>query len=150
MLEVEPVAAGSPRGKDDLVLASTCTPELLRCYLDGSPCCSRRFSRADETFVFVSYVGEERTMERRVARRTVIETELSRALGSIGAITGVGLGVNCAYLDLALCNLETGLDLVVSKLRDLDAPVQTFVQFFDSELSEEWVAIWPESRLSEG
>jgi hypothetical protein len=89
MLEVEPLADARAERKDDLILASSCTPELLRCYLDGSPCASRRFSRAGEVFVYVSYVDDERSMKRRVARRTVIETTLSERLAGVGAVTGV-------------------------------------------------------------
>jgi hypothetical protein len=150
LLETEPLANTRGARKDDLILASTCTPELLRCYLDGSPCASRRFSRAGEYFVFVSYEDDERTMQARVARRTEIEAALSGAVASVGAVTGVGLGVKTTYVDLALCNLETGLPSLVSKLRDLGVPERTFIQFFDSELADEWLSIWPDSRLTEG
>jgi hypothetical protein len=149
LLEVEPVDAARGTRKDDLVLASTCTPELLRCYLDGSPCASRRFSRSGEQFVFVSYADDQPTLERRVAKRSVIEVALSESVVGVGAVTGVGLGVKTTYLDLALCNLETGLSGLVSKLRDVGAPARTFIQFFDSELADEWLAIWPDIRLTE-
>lgn len=148
LLEIEPLAQERAERKDDLVLASTCTPELLRCYLDGSPCSSRRFSRVGEQFVFVSYVDTERTMSKRVARRTAIEAALVDAVAGVGAVTGVGFGVQTTYVDLALCDLETGLGRVVARLRELDVPADTFIQFFDSELADEWVAIWPDSRLS--
>jgi hypothetical protein len=150
LLETEPLEAALGVRKDDLVLASTCTPELLRCYLDGSPCASRRFSRAGERFVFVSYEDDERTMRGRLARRTAIEAALSEAVAGEGAVTGVGFGVKTTYVDLALCHLETGLARLVSKLKELDAPARTFIQFFDSELSDEWLSIWPDSRLTEG
>jgi hypothetical protein len=150
LLETEPLANTRGTRKDDLILASTCTPELLRCYLDGSPCASRRFSRAGEHFVFVSYEDDERTMQARVARRTAIEAALSSAVAQVGAVTGVGLGVKTTYVDLALCNLETGLNCLVSNLRDLGVPARTFIQFFDSELADEWLSIWPDSRLTEG
>jgi hypothetical protein len=150
LLETEPLSDGGGARKDDLILASTCTPELLRCYLDGSPCSSRRFSRVGEHFVFVSYEDDERTMQGRVARRTVIEGALSHAMAELGAVTGVGFGVKTTYIDLVLCNLETGLARLVSKLRDLDAPASSFIQFFDSELADEWLSIWPDSRLTEG
>lgn len=150
LLETEPLSDTRGARKDDLILASTCTPELLRCYLDGSPCSSRRFSRAGEHFVFVSYEDDERTMQARVARRTAIEAALASVVADVGAVTGVGFGVKTTYVDLALCNLETGLARLVSKLRDLDAPPRTFIQFFDSELADEWLSIWPDSRLTEG
>lgn len=148
LLEIEPLADERAERKDDLVLASTCTPELLRCYLDGAPCSSRRFSRVGEQFVFVSYEDTERVMARRVARRTAIELALADAIAGIGAVTGVGFGVQTSYVDLALHHLETGLRRVVETLRALDVPEVTFIQFFDSELAEEWLAIWPDSRLS--
>jgi hypothetical protein len=150
LLEVEPVdASGDSSRKGDLVLASTCTPELLRCYLDGSPCASRRFSHSGEHFLFVSYQDDEPSAERRVAKRNVIESALCDSVTGVGAVTGVGLGVRNTYVDLALCNLETGLSHLVSKLRELDAPERTFIQFFDSELSDEWLSIWPDIRLTE-
>jgi hypothetical protein len=149
LLEVEPLAEQRGGRKDDLLLASTCTPELLRCYLDGSPCSSRRFSRIGEQFVFVSYADEEPTMARRVERRTVIERALSECVAGSGAVTGVGFGVKTTYVDLALYDLETGLLNLISRLRQLDVPAETFIQFFDSELEEEWLSIWPDSRLNE-
>lgn len=149
LLEVEPLADPRPVRKDDLVLASTSTPELLRCYLDGSPCASRRFSRSGEHFVFVSYVDDERTMQSRVARRTALESALAECLGGVGAVTGVGFGMKTSYVDLGLFNLEAGLGRLVSKLRDVGAPARTFIQFFDSELADEWLSIWPDSRLTE-
>jgi len=149
LLEVEPLAEKRAGRKDDLLLASTCTPELLRCYLDGSPCSSRRFSRIGEQFVFVSYADDEPTMARRVARRTVIERALSECVAGSGAVTGVGFGVKTTYVDLALYDLEAGLLNLISRLRQLDVPAQTFIQFFDSELEEEWLSIWPDSRLND-
>lgn len=141
MLEMEPSLEAPAGRKEDLLLASTCTPELLRCFLDGMPCASRRFSRVGECFVFVSYPDEARDMKQRVARRSEIEAALSRELSGVAAITGVGLGVSSTYVDLALCNLETGLPRLVSNLRALAMPRDSFVAFVDSELSEEWVAI---------
>ena len=149
LLEVEPIDACAGTRKDDLVLASTCTPELLRCYLDGSPCASRRFSSRGEHFVFVSYRDDEPSTERRVAKRDVIESALCECVTGVGTVTGVGLGVRSTYVDVALRNLETGLSRLVSKLRDIDAPARTFIQFFDSELADEWLSIWPDIRLTE-
>ncbi|HYQ16913.1 MAG TPA: hypothetical protein VEQ58_14180 [Polyangiaceae bacterium] len=149
LLEVEPLAEDRAQRKDDLLLASTCTPELLRCYLDGSPCSSRRFARADEQFVFLSYVDDERTMPRRVARRNVIESALSEAASGLGAVTGVGFGVKTTYVDFALYDLEAGLARLISRARQLELPLETFIQFFDSELAEEWLSIWPGARLDE-
>ena len=149
LLEVEPLADARGARKDDLVLASTSTPELLRCYLDGSPCASRRFAHGGVVFVYLSYVDSERRMSERVARRTLIEGALAKHVRGVGAVTGVGLGVKTSYVDLALCNLETGLPGLVSKLREFELPRRSFLQFFDTELADEWLSIWPDTRITE-
>ena len=148
LLEVEPLGDAQGVRKDDLILASTCTPELLRCYLDGSPCSSRRFSRHGERFVFLSYQDDQATPEERVARRSELEHSLAECLSGVGVVTGVGLGVHTSYVDFALRDLETGLERLVSKLKDLGMPRRSFIQFFDSELSEEWLSISQDSRLT--
>ena len=150
MLEVEPLPDAPGGRKEDLLLASTCMPELLRCFLDDAPCSSRRFSRVGESFVYVSYVDALDNMERRIARRTELECALGAGLADVAAVTGVGLGVHSTYVDLALCNLETGLARLVAKLRELGLPRDSFVGFVDSELSEEWLSIWPDSQLLVG
>jgi hypothetical protein len=149
LLEMEPVDEAGALDKSDLVLASTCTPELLRCYLEGAPCASQRFTRQRERFVYVGYVDDERSMSRRVAKRTVIETSLSDFASDVGVVTGVGFGVTSTYLDLALFNLETGLARLVSKLRELELPRRSVIRFFDSELSDEWLNIWPDTHAGE-
>jgi hypothetical protein len=149
LLEMEPLDADAALDKSDLVIASTCTPELLRCYLEGAPCASRRFTRGSERFVFVAYPDHEASVSKRVAKRTVIETALSETATHEMVVTGVGLGVKSTYLDLAVCNLETGLPLLVSKLQRLALPRESCIRFFDSELAEEWVAIWPDTRDNE-
>lgn len=150
MLEVEPLPDASGVDKDDLLLASTCMPELLRCYLSGSPCSSRRFSRHGERFVFLSYADAEPSAQQRVARRSQIEAALVDRLLGVAAVTGVGLGLGTTYVDLALCNLETGLGRLLAELRCLELPPRSFVQFFDSELSEEWLSISQDSRITRG
>jgi hypothetical protein len=144
LLEMEPASEDGALDKSDLVLASTCTPELLRCYLEGSPCASQRFTRDGERFVYVAYVDPERSMSKRVAKRTAIEMALSD-LVTDAIVTGVGLGVSSCYLDLALFNLETGLPRLISKLRELELPRRSVIRFFDTELADEWLNIWPDT-----
>lgn len=145
LLEMEPASEIGELDKSDLVLASTCTPELLRCYLEGSPCASQRFACEGQRFVYVAYVDDERGVSRRVARRTEIESALSHSLRDCAVVSGVGLGVASTYIDLALFNLETGLPRLVSKLRELGVPPRTTLRFFDSELANECVSIWPDT-----
>lgn len=150
LLEVEPLPGAQGERKQDLLLTSSCTPELLRCFLEELPCSSRRFSRAGEHFLFLSYADDLPSSGARLARRSELEVALAVTLKGVGALTGVGLGLRTSYLDFALSDLELGLARVLPRLRELDVPRRSFIQFFDSELSEEWLSIWPGSRLTAG
>lgn len=147
MLDVEPLPDAGSEHKEDLLLASTCMPELLRCYLDGAPCSSRRFSRWGETFAYVSYSDDERDTRARLARRGEVEAALASALSGVGAVTGVGLGLRSTYVDVALSRLEPALERLVPALCRLGLPRDTFVRFVDSELSERGLAIWQQTRF---
>ncbi len=150
LLEIEPLAPGRGSSKDDLMLASSCTPELLRCFLDGAPCSSCRFSRVGERFLYLSYADADAPGEARVARRALVEACVSEALAGFGAVTGVGLGLQTTYIDFALSDLDQGLPRLVLALRKCRLPEQSFVQFFDTELVEEWLSIWPNVALPLG
>lgn len=147
LLEVEPLAQAGALDKSDLVLATSSTPELLRCYLEGAPCASRRFTRDGERFVYVAYADEVGSMEQRVAKRTVIERALSGSATDAWAVTGLGLGIKSTYLDLILFNVEMALPGLISRLRRLELPADSCIRFFDSELADEWVSIWPDTAI---
>jgi hypothetical protein len=145
MLEVEPRADARGARKDDLLLASTCTPELLRCFLEGAPCASRRFSATGERFLYWAYDDPERELEERLARRSEFERVLSEALGDCGAVTGVGIGTLRSYIDFAVVDCRLAIERLVSALRRIGAPAASHLEFFDSELRDEYVSIWPHS-----
>jgi hypothetical protein len=63
------------------------------------------------------------------------------AAAKLGCVMGGGTGLRYSYVDLALTDLQRGVAAVRDALREQNAPLRTWIQFFDDELSSEWVGI---------
>jgi hypothetical protein len=144
MFELDPEPATDFAAKDDLVMAVTRLPELMKCYLEGSPFASARFSRHGECFLHLKYENPGEP-EARLSRRDALERTLDRALvaAQAGRVIGGGLGLRYSYLDFALSALDSGLSLVQRVAQAEKLPKRSWIQAFDSELSAEWLEIWP-------
>jgi hypothetical protein len=145
LLDVEPVLdAAACTEQDDVFLCSTMLPEMMKCFLQKDPFSSTRFSRHDEVFVYLKYVGSLRhSSEERLVERGGLEDALNRALvpGSVGCVVGAGLGVRHAYIDLALRELEHGVTLIRQIWQRCAVLGPGWLQFCDSAHRRHWVAV---------
>jgi hypothetical protein len=100
--------------ESDLVLVSTCMPELLKSYLAGAPFASTRFSRAHELFAYLRYENDEADVRRALSRRRVLEDALDAALVSeqAGRVIGGGMGVRHSQVHFALERAAHGVGVV--------------------------------------
>jgi hypothetical protein len=146
LFELEPEAAEDFAQKDDLVMAVTRVPELLKCYLARAPFSSLRFSRHGELFFHLKYESRGKP-ETRLAVRERLEAELDRELAGAeaGRVVGGGLGLYYSYVDFALSSIEAGLKLVASCAREQNLPARTWIECFDDELRADWVEIRPDT-----
>ena len=147
MFEIEPEIAYDYASQDDLAIATTRTPELLKCFLRGQPVSSLRFSRHGETFAYLKLDAERLDTEARLRLRGALEDAIGPALArdGLGAVVGNGLGVRYAYLNLAIANLDAAVDRVIDVARDNGAPERAWLLFMDSDLSDEWIGIWDDA-----
>lgn len=147
LFESEPEAATDYRGQDDVALASSALPELLKCFLEGAPFSSRRFVRGGAEIVYLKVDAAGAPYEQRLAQRTQLEDELGAALTArrLGAVIGNGLGLRYAYVDLALAPGGEALALVCDVARRAGVSRRSWVQFCDTDLSSEWSGVWPDS-----
>jgi hypothetical protein len=143
LFELNPEPADDWADEDDLVLATTCVPELLKCHLEKAPFSSVRFSRHEEMFFCLKYLSEGSPEARLLARQT-LEDALERALVAkrAGRVVGAGLGLRYAYIHLVLSALDAGLRVVSDVGRSLALPPRSWVLPFDSDLGGEWHEIW--------
>jgi hypothetical protein len=147
LLEAEPAVASDYAAQDDLVLCSTLLPEAMKCFLQGSPFSSRRFSKHGERFVYAKVDGAGRTMEARYSLRVSLEEALEAALAppGLGCVVGAGIGVRYVYVVLALASPEPGIAVACETLLKLDVPRRAWLLPCDSEYDEEWAGVWDDS-----
>lgn len=144
-LDVYP-SAEYPR-QADVALCATFLPELMKCYLSGSPFASLRFSRHGELFAYLKHESPRGDARAALAARRVLEDALDAALVTerCGRVVGSGTGVVYSYVDFALSSLERALDLIRTVAGRVGLPPQSWLLFCDSALDGEWAAVHPDT-----
>lgn len=147
LFEAEPEAAAEYAAQDDVALAGSALPEMLKCYLEGAPFSSKRFVRGGASIVYLKLDASGASFEQRVAVRAKLEDELAAALAPrrLGAVIGNGLGLRYAYIDLALAPGSQALAVVQEVARAAGVSRRSWILFCDTDLGDEWLGIWPES-----
>ncbi len=144
LFELEPEPAHDYAAQDDLMLATTIAPELLKAYLQGLPIFSGRFSRAGELFCYLKLDFARTPPDAQLARRRAVEDALDAALvpAGDGCVIGNGLGLRYAYVDLALARPEA-VARVAEVALAAGAPERSWLLFLDRELDGEWIGLEP-------
>jgi hypothetical protein len=152
LFETEPEAATDYTAQDDVALAGSALPEMLKCFLEGAPFSSKRFVRGAVTIAYLKVDARGTPFEDRVAARAKLEDELAAALGArrLGAVVGNGLGLRYVYIDVALAPDPAALTLVRDVARAAGVSKRSWVLFCDSDLGEEWAGVWPETPTPPG
>lgn len=142
LFELEPEPRVDWPAQDDLLMTTTCVPELLKCYLEGASFSSVRFSRHAERFFHLKYEASG-SFEARHAQRIGLEDRLDAALrrACAGAVVGGGLGLRYAYVDLALGELDRSVSVVRDVGREQGLPLRSWLQPFDTDWQDEWVEL---------
>ena len=63
----------------------------------------------------------------------------------LGCQIGGGTGWRYSYVDLALTDVEKGIEAVRARLRAGNVPRRSWIQFFNAEWEQEWIGIYPDS-----
>lgn len=142
LFELEPEAADDYARKDDLVMAVTRVPELLKCYLEHAPFSSQRFSRHGELFFHLKYESRG-APEGRLAAREELEAVLERSLvqAEAGRVVGGGLGLRYSYVDFVLSAIGEGLERVRTVAHEKTLPKRAWIECFDDALRAQWIEI---------
>jgi hypothetical protein len=131
----------------DLQVSATMYPEMLRCFLSGSPFSSSRFSRCGEQFCYLKLTLPGQTVDERIAQRIAIEEILDYSLvpGRLGCVIGSGIGSRYMYIHLSLQQVESALPIVTRRVREAGAGKESWVLFCDTVFADEWVGVWEDS-----
>ncbi|HEY6727576.1 MAG TPA: hypothetical protein VI197_26250 [Polyangiaceae bacterium] len=142
MFEVEEGDGGS-EAQADLLLASTFLPEMLKCFLEGSPFSSIRFARHGERFAYLKYASGG-DLRERVGERQALEDALDSGLRAeqLGCVVGNGVGRRHCYVNLALSDVDRALGAIEHVARRAGLPHESWILFCDTEWHFEWVGVW--------
>lgn len=144
MFEAKPESQRDYVAQDDIVLAASALPEMLKCFLEGSPFSSLRFTKRDEVFAYLKLDGGAESFEDRLAARIALEDRLGSELGSAGTLVGNGLGLRYAYIDIALVPDSTAVEHLCRIARDAGVSRRSWLLFCDTNWADEWVGVWPD------
>jgi hypothetical protein len=147
MFELEPEPRADYEAQDDVALCVTMLPEMKKCFLESARFSSARFSRHGERFCYLKLDALGLAPEEKLRQRIELEDALNVALvpGRVGCVVGAALGLRYVYVDLALENLEHGVELARRTARRLEASRRSWVLFFDTPWRAEWLGVWPDS-----
>ncbi len=108
---------------------------------------SERFSRCGETFCYVKIDGTSGLDLQEFGDKSEIEDALDATLieQGLGCHIGGGTGARYSYIDLALTDLNRGIRAVRERLQQGNIPRRSWILFFDSDLSAEWIGIYDDS-----
>lgn len=140
----------APR-REDLLVASTIYPSMIRAASQAPERFhSGRFSRCGETFCYLKVEGPDRPGPV-FHQREDMEAALDRMLlqKAAGRVLGGGTGLLHSYVDLALADVSEALPLLRRVLREGREGRRVWLLFFDPELAEEWVGVWPPGNAAE-
>jgi hypothetical protein len=151
LFELTPESAPDWADEDDLVMASTCVPELLKSRLSKQPFSSERFSRHGELFFHLKFESRG-SAERRLKSRSKLEDALDGGLVAkrLGRVVGAGLGLRYSYVLLALVNPEQAVRECAEIARRHEVGKAAWLLPLDTDLSREWCGVWPDSAAPYG
>lgn len=152
LMKLEPADAPDYEHQLDLFVAKTSQMPMWQRAHSSLPFVSARFSRCGETFCFIKTDGSQGLDPTGFADKAEIEDALEAALGRdrLGAVIGGGTGRRYSYVDLALVDVERAIPVIQAALRGGKIAKRTWLQFFDSELADEWVGIWDDTPAPPG
>lgn len=147
MIQLKPKQADDYPGQEDLLVASARDVELWKAMHSHISFHSQRFSGCKETFAFVKMELDRRRRGKEAEDRGEIEDALNERLEAdrLGVCVSGGTGLRYAYIDLALTDLERGVEKARRVLSKLNVPERSWIQFHDVDLGHEWVGVYPET-----
>ncbi|MBC8355918.1 MAG: hypothetical protein H8E66_28410 [Planctomycetes bacterium] len=147
MWELTPPEMDDYPEQSDLFVAKSPNPSAWSASHSSGLFYSERFTRCGETFCYVKIEGSDGLGDTEFADKAEIEDALDEVLvpSKLGVQIGGGTGQRYSYIDLALIDLERGVDTVRARLQQGNAPKRTWIQFFDADLVGEWIGIYDDT-----
>ncbi len=145
--ELKPETADDYVEQSDLIVGKSANPAMWTAARNNELFCSDRFSRCHEKFCYVKIDGSDGFDESEFADKSEVEDALDEALKpqKLGCQVGGGTGLRYSYIDLALTDVNQGIEAIKQRLRSGKVPKRSWILFYDSDLAAEWIGIYDDS-----
>lgn len=145
--ELQPEEAEDFCQQKDLFIGKSVNPQQWSSARGDGLFSSERFSRCGEIFCYVKIDGSEGLGDGEFQDKSEIEDALNEVLKpeGLGCYIGGGTGLRYSYVDLALTNVERGIEAVRRRLQAGRVPHRSWIQFFDSDWAAEWVGVYDDT-----
>jgi hypothetical protein len=146
MWELKPERSDEYFEQEDLFVGKSINPSLWTAAHSGALFFSERFSRCRETFCYVKLDGSQ-VLGEEAFDKSGVEDALDAVLkpDQLGCCFGGGTGLRYSYIDLALTEVDKGIQATRQGLQLAKVPKRSWILFFDSELAAEWVGAYDDS-----
>jgi hypothetical protein len=147
LIQLKPTKADDYPGQEDLLVATARDVELWKATHSHKSFHSQRFSRFKETFAYVKIDLAGRQRGKDTEERGEIEDAIDDRLEAdgLGIHVSGGTGLRYSYIDLALTDLDRGVEKARRVLSKLNVPERSWILFHDADLGAEWVGVYPET-----
>ncbi|HEX2831581.1 MAG TPA: hypothetical protein VHW00_01120 [Thermoanaerobaculia bacterium] len=147
MWELKPAGADDYPRQSDLFVGKSMFTALWMATRGPTAFFSDSFSRHGETFCYLKIDGSEGVDAESFEDKGEIEDALDSPLrdARAGCFIGGGTGLRYSYIDLALLDVDRGIEILREVLRAGNITRRAWLQFYDSAFDAEWVGVWPDS-----
>ena len=144
LFKLEPEELDDYPEQFDMFVGKSMLPAMWQNAHSEAPFDSERFSRFGETFCYVKIDGTQGVDEEKFADKSEIEDALDTALRQheFGCFVGGGTGLKYSYVDLALVDVDRGVEIVRQVLSEGNIPKRSWILFYDTDLQARWIGIW--------
>lgn len=145
--ELKPQEADDYPHQRDMFVGNSMIDPMWRNAHSNQSFDSVRFSRHGEVFCYLKIDGSGGLESSQFADKGEIIEAVDAALrkAEVGCFVGGGTGLRYSYLDLALADVDRGVEVVRQVLRKGNIPRRSWILFFDTDLQAEWVGIWDDT-----
>jgi hypothetical protein len=147
LFKMEPEEADDYPAQADLRVGKSASQPLWIAAHSGVSFVSERFSKCRETFCYVKIDCKDGLGKSQFKDKSDIEDALDAALQPVGlgCHMGGGTGRRYGYIDLALTDVNKGINAVRDCLRQGNVPLRSWILFFDDHLAGEWIGVHEQS-----
>lgn len=135
-------------GRKERLFYSMKNQSILFAVMNDTYFHSKSHSKLNEIFCYIKSMPFDHDSDYAQSKRSQFHLELDKELrnAELGCVLGIGSGLSSIYVDLVLRDVERAVPILQAVSRKFALPENTWLLFYDINLSEEWVGLNPHAK----